>query len=579
MNATTIVRERVVSPDYAGTKLRNFIVHEFRDVFMIRADAINAMRQKRVLVNGVGVLDSHQLLSGDCVRVQVNVAQALQSRLHSLDIELKYSEPGLAVLLKAPGVIWSDVEWAAPALLMLADLPNNHGACLEDGYIVPWLAVNKVEKGVRNLIIVVATEELRATVIRNILDGRVSFGIYALCHGNVDQSDIDTLDSSAAICESELFQKWCRYNHVPTDIFSNVSGKVESTVKSSSAGHISAVRASVSRTNMPSLVLRRFMFELGYPIAGSQSYARELSNHKDKGVLLAHVSIDMPSLAHDGQQVSVTADVPPKLQAVCEREERFYDKRQHRAQSEIDTLSDTSALDTSASDVTLVGERPAAYITGRKQFCGNTFYVTPDTLIPRPSTETLVAATVEILRGSGTRDTAKIMDLGTGSGCVLLSLLLAIPEARGVGVDISEPALAVARSNCHLHELEARAAMLQSSFEEFTTDARVLTEGPFDFITCNPPYISSTKAARLQSTIGHEPSLALVASDGGYQAYSAIHASLAANSAVLVPGGYIGFEIGKDMERGVRRIFGDWNEAGAFKDAQGFLRVLVFQRP
>ncbi|KAJ2339549.1 hypothetical protein GGH92_006668, partial [Coemansia sp. RSA 2673] len=73
MDAMTLVRERIVSADYVGAKLRNYISQEFRDVFMIRADAITAMREKRVLVNGQGVLDSHQLVDGDRVRVEVNI--------------------------------------------------------------------------------------------------------------------------------------------------------------------------------------------------------------------------------------------------------------------------------------------------------------------------------------------------------------------------------------------------------------------------------------------------------------------------------------------------------------------------
>ncbi|KAJ2832208.1 hypothetical protein FBU31_002125 [Coemansia sp. 'formosensis'] len=589
MDTLTLAREQIVGANYAGAKLRNYIIHEFRDLFMIRADAITAMRQKRVLVNGQGVLDSHQLVNGDRVRVEINVAHAIKSRLHSLDVELKYSEPGLAILLKAPGVTWPDVEWATPALLMLADLPDNHGACLDDGRVVPWLAVNEVEKGVRSLVIVAATEERRDEVSKNIANGLVSFRIYALCHGNVSQSNIDGFNGDVDIPEMEAFEKWCLYNHFPSDIFSHVSARVDSVVKSSSSGHISAVRAFISHATSPNLVLRRFMFTLGYPIAGSQNYTRLLPNHKDKGALLAYVSVDMPSLAHSGRQVSVTADVPPKLLAVCEREERFYDKRRLRAQSEIDELgasSDSpclgnelsvSASDTSTSDVTLAGDRPAAYVTGFKQFCGHKFRVTPDTLIPRPSTETLVYAAVETLRQ--THATTRILDLGTGSGCILLSLLLAMPNTSGVGVDISESALTVARSNSQLHGLDDRSKMLHGSFEGFSTDASVLTEGPFDFISCNPPYISPGKAARMQNTVGHEPSLALVAGDGGYQAYRAIHASLTVNPEVLVPGGYIGFEIGKDMERGVRRIFEDWKEVGGFKDSQRFLRVIVFQRP
>ncbi|KAJ1997914.1 hypothetical protein H4R26_005652, partial [Coemansia thaxteri] len=149
-----LATERVVGAASSGAKLRNYIIHEFRDVLMIRADAINALRQKRVWVNGLHVLDSHRLASGDCVRVEIDVLEAVKSRLSSLDVELQYSEPGLAVLLKAPGISRPDVEWAVPAMLILTvDTSEDSSARIADGHVVPWVAVNEVEKGVRGLVI------------------------------------------------------------------------------------------------------------------------------------------------------------------------------------------------------------------------------------------------------------------------------------------------------------------------------------------------------------------------------------------------------------------------------------------
>ncbi|KAJ1802290.1 hypothetical protein LPJ56_007240, partial [Coemansia sp. RSA 2599] len=283
--------------------------------------------------------------------------------------------------------------------------------------------------------------------------------------------------------------------------------------------------------------------------------------------LMAIVGVTMPSLENPGREISVSVDAPQKLLAVCEREARFYGQRRLKARLELEKYErsdaaptgascDSAADGTPAADAELVDGMPAAYISGFKEFCGSAFHVCPDTLIPRPSTQTLVDAAVSLTSTGEPR----IIDLGTGSGCVLLSILLRMPGATGVGIDISSPALVVAGRNRQLHGLHERAVLLEGSFEGFSTDARVLEHGPFDMVVCNPPYISAKKAFRLRASLEHEPSLALVAGDGGYQAYRQIHASLSSNMAILRPGGCIAFEIGKDMERGVRRIFADWSE-------------------
>ncbi|KAJ1731291.1 hypothetical protein LPJ61_002601 [Coemansia biformis] len=591
-------RTKVVDAHGAGQKLRNYIVHEFRDVLRIRADALHALREKRVRVNGEIVLDSHVLAAGDSVQIEIDGTRAIKSRLHSLDVVLRYAEPGLVVLLKAPGVKRQDVEWAAAALVALGD-----GLCAQatDGdQLEPWIAVNEAEKSVRSLVLLVDSAARHAAMEELLGSGHVEFTLCALCHGGADRVATDAVALSAA-------------HNATAAVASSSSGRfsgggrvgvtVDRTVSSLTVGQLSLVRGAVTSTSNPSLALRRFMCALGCPIAGTQNHTKPLPNHRDKGTLLAFVRIEFPSLADDGRRVAVTEDTPQKLLAVCEREARFHSRRLDKTRAEVERLRaagpETGGLGASTPDrqtaqsprpraaedvpgweVEMVNGRPAAYITGIKEFCGYVYHVTPDTLIPRASTEVLAWATVDLLRSrAGATDAPRVLDLGTGSGCVLLSVLLQISSAHGVGVDISTAALAVARDNSERHGLLQRAALLQGSFEAFALDPDVTSNGPFDAIACNPPYVSSWKAARMGATIEHEPALALIAEDGGYQAYRTIHKSLQTTPAILRPGGCIAFEIGKGMERGVRAIFAEWVEVHALRDAYGFLRVLVFRRP
>ncbi|KAJ1828537.1 hypothetical protein LPJ70_007221, partial [Coemansia sp. RSA 2708] len=185
---------------------------------------------------------------------------------------------------------------------------------------------------------------------------------------------------------------WFQYNNLRADVFDLATLRVMSVTKSSTAGHLTMIQGAMTHTASPSLVLRRLMFELGHPIAGTQTYAKPLQNHKDKGALQAFLKIELPSLADIGKQVVVDEDIPPKLLNVCLREAKFYGQRQKKAIAEIARFGGSSgqpASDTQAWTVDLVDGKPAAYISGRKEFCGFVFRVTPDTLIPRPSTETL----------------------------------------------------------------------------------------------------------------------------------------------------------------------------------------------
>jgi release factor glutamine methyltransferase len=183
----------------------------------------------------------------------------------------------------------------------------------------------------------------------------------------------------------------------------------------------------------------------------------------------------------------------------------------------------------------IAGE-PVAYITGERDFMSMTFNVSPEVLIPRPDTEILVEAATEKLKPRQTEE-LQILDIGTGSGCIAISVAKKFPVATMTAWDVSEPALAVAREN---------AARLEASNVTFACRDALSPESwdgaAYDVILANPPYIAMAEAPALASSVrDHEPSLALFAADDGLAFYQmfARHAKDA-----LKPGGFLAMEIG-----------------------------------
>lgn len=184
---------------------------------------------------------------------------------------------------------------------------------------------------------------------------------------------------------------------------------------------------------------------------------------------------------------------------------------------------------------TLVARRaagePSAYLTGTRGFWTLDLAVTPDVLIPRPDTETVVAAALD----HAGRRAHRMLDLGTGSGAILLALLAECPAAFGVGVDRSAGAIAVARANAATAGLAARAAFLRGDWAEAIA-AR------FDVIVSNPPYIPRGVIPTLAPDVAmHEPRAALDGGEDGLDAYRRI---LPALPRLLAPAGVAVFEIG-----------------------------------
>lgn len=211
---------------------------------------------------------------------------------------------------------------------------------------------------------------------------------------------------------------------------------------------------------------------------------------------------------------------------------------------------------------------PMSQILGEREFWSLSFEVTADVLTPRPDSETLIET---VLATQPDRQAPiRILDLGTGSGCLLLTLLSELPNATGLGVDVSDAALAVAGRNAEALDLADRASWIVS---DWCTDV----SGPFDIIVSNPPYIETGALARLDRDVAaFEPHLAL---DGGLDGLESYRAILAGVGRLMTPRSHLVFEIGEGQDDGVTQVavVSGLRLTTAARDLADRVRVLAFE--
>lgn len=214
------------------------------------------------------------------------------------------------------------------------------------------------------------------------------------------------------------------------------------------------------------------------------------------------------------------------------------------------------------------GREPLQYISGVQEFFGLQFEVTPDVLIPRPETEIVVERALEILCASG-RD--RICDIGTGSGCIAISILHELPRVRGVGLDVSRDALSVAMRNAGKHGTSDRLSLLESDLFSALTDQK------FDLIVSNPPYVPQRDMAGLQAEVrDFEPHGALTDNSDGL---SIIRRIVSESPRFLAANGHLVMEIGFDQSDSVVAMFNPalWSPPELYPDLQGIPRLVSVQ--
>ncbi|HEY2932023.1 MAG TPA: peptide chain release factor N(5)-glutamine methyltransferase [Acidobacteriota bacterium] len=211
---------------------------------------------------------------------------------------------------------------------------------------------------------------------------------------------------------------------------------------------------------------------------------------------------------------------------------------------------------------------PLAYITGRREFYGREFVVSSAVLIPRPETELLVEKGIAIFQAQETprRESCRLADIGTGSGCIAVSLAAEIPSAFVLATDASAAALRIARENACAHGVLERIKFVE-------TDLLPETAAPLDAIFSNPPYVSQLDPRVAEDVREHEPALAVFAPDKGISFFKRI-VPLAEGR--LAGAGWLILEIGYGQQDAVQSLFGArWGDLYVYPDLNGIPRCLV----
>ena len=211
---------------------------------------------------------------------------------------------------------------------------------------------------------------------------------------------------------------------------------------------------------------------------------------------------------------------------------------------------------------------PAQYITGHQEFWGMDFIVTPAVLIPRPETEHVIEAVLKLNYASRTSSPGgptRIVDVGTGSGCIALALAKELPHAEIHATDISSAALEVAHANAARHQLESRIHFHQTDL------LQGLDSLAFDFVVSNPPYVGESEADQVQLEVRKfEPRNAVFAGPTGLEV---IEHLIPQAHAALKPGGWLVIEISGTIADRVQRLLDGWKQVHIINDLQGIARV------
>ena len=230
---------------------------------------------------------------------------------------------------------------------------------------------------------------------------------------------------------------------------------------------------------------------------------------------------------------------------------------------------------------------PAQYITGHQEFWGLDLIVSPAVLIPRPETEHVVEAVLELasgVRSEHSQDQSpkprtgvsaphdlRIVDVGTGSGAIALALAKEIPSAEIHATDISPEALEVARANAARHELTSRIKFHRADL------LNGLPQGEFDFVVSNPPYVGESEEDSVQLEVRKfEPRNAVFAGPTGLEV---IERLIPQAQTALMPGGWLVFEISGTIAEVVRHRLAGWMEVGLTNDLQGIARIAIARKP
>ena len=214
---------------------------------------------------------------------------------------------------------------------------------------------------------------------------------------------------------------------------------------------------------------------------------------------------------------------------------------------------------------------PTQYIIGHQEFWGIDLIVSPAVLIPRPETEHVVETVLTLVRQRNPEEKLRLIDVGTGTGCIALALATELPWIDIHACDISDEALEIARINAARLRLHHQVQLRRSDL------LSVYVGEQFDFVVCNPPYVGESEADKVQKQVREfEPKIAVFSGQEGMDIYKRF---IPQAHAVLNPGGWLVMEIGFFSEEKVKALLADWTDVQTTADLQGIPRVIAARKP
>ncbi|KAF7729327.1 hypothetical protein EC973_004583 [Apophysomyces ossiformis] len=550
----------VVPPSDNNVRIKKWLLTHYRHAVKSKECVRRSFQRKEISVNGKVAEETRILTAGDVVEVRYDRSMEELERFKQVEMDVRYQDEHLAIVWKPAGQNFGIFERALQHMLQ-----NPTGERV-------W-CIYSLQKAASGLLLVAKTAEARTLLLESYEASTIDLQMRVMCHGHVPPDLLSRLPNTIAptpapenLPENQEEDDEGEQAVTSTNALQLIKRlNVVSVTRSNNADYITTLDLDMS-TPLSSVGLRSLFFHhTPYPIIGNSTYTKFLKSSRDKGLCMSllRISLNHP---YTGEPIQIQANEPEKFELLRQREQKFWRRKidqeleeMRKAGLEVDDAKYFDELEISDRK-----KKPLAYVLGEKEFCGLRFKVTESCLIPRPSSETLVYATVQ-------SNPRRVLDIGTGSGNLLISILKLLPEAVGVGVDISKEALDVAMQNATKLDVADRCTFVLKDMAELEPTEL------FDVVVCNPPYLNLeyvSKQKEQMQMLEHEPSDALFAKEQGYEWYTVLSKVA---PMVLRPSGRVVLECGKGMIERVKIIWSGWKVVEVRTDAQGFQRCLVLE--
>ncbi|KAJ3090830.1 hypothetical protein HK102_002524 [Quaeritorhiza haematococci] len=539
-----MTNEIVVSAEDSGVKLHKYVRKYFPLLVPSKQQCHTAFKRQQVLVNGNPVSETYTVVEGERVTM-LRPKEDVDRARDFIKVEVCFENDDVAIVWKPSGVTPNN----QPSKTLEVALKYN--LKVEGEGFSPVVVGNLLDKASSGLVLCAKTEVAKSNLEAGLSNGTVEMNCRAICHGNIAQSRGIEVGSEFLIEETVQ-------DHPATTRCKVVS---LSRTRNTESGWLSTVDVTpVILAPASRAQVRVHLESIGHPVVGSTKHTLPIKG-SDRNLFLALTKIKVSSqFSETSDPIVVEKEEPAKFQSLRDKEEKFWKKRMEEdlevVQREMMKTGENSLQASGDIDIDTVSEKPVAYITGKAEFCGLTFRVSPAVMIPRRGTETLVNAALEALNGT---TSPRILDLGTGSACIIVTLLRHFPDsARGVALDISPEALELARQNAETHGLSGRLHLIQGSFEN-VSDAlsKAQVNGPFDLVVSNPPYLTAKSSRGFEGRfLKNEPHLALFSpGQTGLECYEEIERGLRRDSELVKVGGWLVLEVAHGMGERVRKVY------------------------